>query len=38
MANPDHLKLLKTEKWNEWRAENPGTTPDLTRKNRQRLH
>lgn len=33
MANEEHLKILKqgVEVWNQWRAENSGIDPDLTR-------
>ena len=30
MANPEHLRLVLTPEWNEWRATNAGVTPDLT--------
>ena len=35
MANPEHLEILKqgVEAWNEWRRENPKTSPDLARPN-----
>ena len=31
MANPEHLEILKkgVEKWNQWRKDNPGISPDL---------
>ena len=33
MANPEHLRILKlgTPAWNRWRADSPGTIPDLSR-------
>ena len=35
MANPEHYKILKegVVKWNAWRKENPGITPDLKKVN-----
>jgi len=33
MASPEHLRILKqgVEAWNRWRAQNPGTKPNLAR-------
>lgn len=35
MANEEHLAILKqgVAKWNQWRAENPDTAPDLSHTN-----
>src|SRR4030095_16380175 len=30
MANPEHLRILLTPEWNDWRARNVNVTPDLT--------
>ena len=30
MANPEHLRLVVTPEWNEWRSQSSGVTPDLT--------
>ena len=30
MANPEHLRLVLSNDWNDWRNRNPGVTPDLT--------
>ena len=30
MASTEHLEVLKSPDWNQWRAGHPGITPDLT--------
>ena len=30
MANSEHLRLVLSPDWNEWRGRNTGVTPDLT--------
>src|SRR5664279_3168185 len=40
MANPEHLKILKegVDAWKKWRANNPGTTPDLVGADLSRMN